>query len=252
MALAVVQHTTPYQTRAAPRRPPLGLVLHNTVTTTMPVPRPGVSWHYAIDRDGSCHQWVDDLDYAWHVRACDRWQPAWMRARDPRVSTANSCTVGIELVSWMGASGVPVNYVPYTLEQYVTLGALFETLYGRYGPLPVVTHGLLQSDRTDPVGFDFGAASLVWRDDGYRYEPQEVPDVSPEDQAILDVMHGLGANAASIEGWINQIGALESEVTRLAAELDACEATVAQGPPVPVRVEVTQANGRVDGFVPEG
>lgn len=39
--------------------------------------------------------------------------------------------------------------------------------------------------------------------------------VTEEDQAILDLVHALGANAESISGWINLIGALQAQLAQL-------------------------------------
>lgn len=255
--MQIIQHLTPYATRARVRRPPLGIVLHNTVTLLLPQPTANGSWHFAVDRDGTCHQYVhadaSGHDYAWHVRACDEWRPSWMEQRDRRVSEPNSCTVGIELVSFKGHPQCPANYVPYTDEQYATLQTLLAQCEVWWGPLPIVTHGALQLDRTDPVGFVPRRASLYWDDafEGYQYLPVQEEPVSPEDQAILDKMHALNANADSIDVWINQIGALESEVARLTSELDACEAAASELPAVAPRVVVQHSTGREDGYVPE-
>lgn len=182
----VIQHSTVYCTRASPRRDPLGVVLHNTVTQTLVAPSPNGSWHYEVDRDGAVHQYVHDKDYAWHVRACDEWRPPWVRWRDTRVSEPNSCTVGIELVSFAGHPQCPAGYTPYTGSQYQATRELLALLYGRYGELPVVTHGQLQLDRTDPVGFDFGLASLTWAGDGYRLEEETVvEDTTPEEREAM-------------------------------------------------------------------
>lgn len=74
--------------------------------------------------------------------------------------------------------------------------------------------------------------------------------ISPEDQAILDTMHGLNANAASIGEWISAIGA-QSEMIAKQAETISELQSAPQGEPVAVRVEVVNSSGRRDGFVPE-
>lgn len=182
----LIRHTTVYCTKANPRRDPLGIALHNTVTQSLVPPHPQGSWHYEIDRNGDIHQYVNDRDYAWHVRACDEWRPPWVQWRDTRVSEANSCTVGIELVSFAGNSaGQPVN-PPYTDAQYAALHELLKLLYTRYGVLPIVTHGSMQSDRTDPVAFDFSRLPLVWKGDGYRLEDTpQMNDTTPEEREAM-------------------------------------------------------------------
>lgn len=168
----IIQHTTQYQTRARRRLPPLGVVLHNTVTRGLVAPHPNGSWHYEVDRDGACHQYVADKDYAWHVRICDEWRPPWCVHRDTRVSEMNSCSVGIELVSYAGATNPPPEpgYVAYTDPQYATLEALLRLLRDRYGDLPIVTHGAMQLDRTDPVALNLERLPLTWAGDGWRLE----------------------------------------------------------------------------------
>lgn len=229
MTLTIVPHSTVHCTRAPQRQPPLGLVLHNTVTFNLAAPRPGASWHFELDRAGVCHQYVyatpKGHDYAHHVRAADEWRPPWVVQRDPqeRVSDVNSCTVGIELVSYMGATNPapPTGYKPYTYEQYAALHELLALLTEWWGSLPIVTHGDLQVDRTDPVALDMTLAGLVWHGDGYRYEPA-ASKLSANDQAILDLMRALGAGVDSIHEWISQIGALNERVSQLEADLAAC------------------------------
>lgn len=267
----ITQRPTSFYTRATTPRPPVGLVIHNTVSLALATPTANGSWHYEVDRDGSVVQFVPDAGYAWHVRACDRWRPPWMVNRDSRVSEANSCTLGIELVSFAGNSvGVAVA-IPYTDQQYDTLRALLALLYGRYGVLPVVGHGQLQVDRSDPVALDYGRAGLVWRGDGYRYEGEQ------EDMARVAELEGLLAEQerqiAELRETIAQrdsrIGSLEEDVEkplrqevaslkdtlakvepRIAEMEEALRQAVAQAARRPERVEVV-VNGERVGYVPE-
>lgn len=232
--MQITQHTTMHYTPArSPKPPPLGVVLHNTVTQTLVAPHPAGSWHYEIGRDGACHQYVPDRDLAWHVRATDEWRPGWLRWRDTRVSEANSCTVGIELVSYAGnTAGVPVPE-PYTPAQYATLRELLALLYARYGVLPVVTHGAMQLDRTDPVGFDFARAGLVWAGDGYRLE--EATDVP--------ITETTEAERAAMKPYFEQLGVpvnMSTALMKRAALAKKREET--RGPAT--SGEYTHANGR--------
>ena len=183
----IQQHSTVHYTKARRKLPPLGLVLHNTVSWGLATPRLGASWHYQIDRDGACHQYVNDRDYAHHVRACDRWRPPWVVHRDTRVSEMNSCAVGIELVSLAGHPDCPEGYVAYTDAQYATLAELLALLHGRYGPLPLVGHGMVQRDRSDPVGLDWSRLPLEWRGDGYYHDPEEglAMETTPEEREAM-------------------------------------------------------------------
>lgn len=222
-ALKTVYAWTPYftETNRASRRI-AGVVLHDTETDRAVPPHSQGSWHYEIDRDGTILAYVDEADVAWHVRATDEWHPAWLPKSQPfNASAANCHTVGIELVSSANLRDPGDDQLdggPYTEAQYAALHALLADLYDRLGVLPIVSHGALQLDRTDPVAFDYARAGLVWAGDRYLYEG--TPEVDPADKAILDVMHGLHADANSVAGWINEIGALREENGALHAELD--------------------------------
>jgi N-acetylmuramoyl-L-alanine amidase len=150
-----VRHApTPYQTiTGLAVRPIAGVVVHDTETDVLAYPHPGGSWHVEVDRAGALHRFVADQDVAWSVRACDRWHPGWLpKVRPWSASAANCWTLGVELVSsqkWRNQGK------PYTLAQYASLRTLLAEWRRRYGPLPVVGHGLLQADRTDPVRFDW-------------------------------------------------------------------------------------------------
>ncbi|MGH2353938.1 MAG: hypothetical protein ACRDI2_07010 [Chloroflexota bacterium] len=50
-------------------------------------------------------------------------------------------------------------------------------------------------------------------------EDDDMAKLSEEDRAILDVVNGLGANAASVVGWINEIGALKAANEQLRQQL---------------------------------
>lgn len=260
----IVQHSTSFFTRTTTPRPPVGIVLHNTVSTGLATPTANGSWHYEVGRDGSCHQYVPDAGYAWHVRACDRWRPGWMVNRDSRVSEANSCTIGIELVSYVGnTAGVAVPE-PYTASQYDTLRALLALLYERYGILPVVGHGQLQLDRSDPVALGWGRAGLMWRGDGYRYEgEQEDMTRVQELQTQVDSLNGVNTELQ------HQVDALREEVSvrtqerdalqgltntyepRLRAMEEALRVAVATAAKRPKRVEVVLEDDSRAAYVPE-
>lgn len=156
----VVVRSTPFFTETGfAFRPVSGVVLHSTETDGYVEPHAAGSWHYLIDRDGTCYRFVDEADVAWHVRACDRWWPAWLPRSSPwAVSPANAHTVGVELVSsqrWRNQGR------PYTQQQYRTLQALLLDLRSRYGGLPVVGHGHVQADRSDPVWLDWAVVLAV-------------------------------------------------------------------------------------------
>ena len=202
-----------------------GVVVHDTecdlhATTATFQRTGGASAHYAIDTDGRCYQYVAEPSVAYHVAAwgndysLDRNRPDWLPAYNGRYSAVNAATIGIELVGY-AAQG-------YTPAQYASLGALIVDICQRWGITPtllpdvgpaatVVTHGWLQTDRSDPgLLFD-------WQQLRAALSPQtqeaDVP-LSAEDQRILETVHSLGANADSIVGWINLIGALEAQLNQ--------------------------------------
>lgn len=197
----IVQRSTPYFTASGRKNPPLGLVLHNTVTSVLVAPHAQGSWHYEADRDGTVYQYVNDFDYAWHVRACDEWRPSWMRRRSNAVSEANSCTVGIEMVSWMGSPSAPSGYVPYTDAQYKALRDWLGLMYARYGSLPIVTHGSLQLDRTDPVGLDPERVGLTWVS-GWGWLLDESEEFDLEEY----VAEQMALREAEIVNYLGQLG----------------------------------------------
>lgn len=149
----ILHSPTPYQTSTGLAvRPVRGIVIHDTETDALAYPR-DASWHLEIDRDGTVHRFVADADVAWHVRATDRWTPYWLpRVRPWDASAANCWTLGVEVVS---SQKYRNQGTPYTQAQYAALRTVVAEWRTRYGPLPLVGHGMLQADRTDPVRLDW-------------------------------------------------------------------------------------------------
>jgi murein DD-endopeptidase MepM/ murein hydrolase activator NlpD len=156
----VVERSTPFFTDTGfAVRPVSGVVLHDTETDDYVEPHAAGSWHYEIDRQGTVYRFVAEADVAWHVRATDKWHPLWLPRSSPwEVSPANAHTIGVELVSsqkWRNQGR------PYTAAQYRSLQALLLDLRTRYGALPVVGHGHVQADRSDPVWLDWAVVLAV-------------------------------------------------------------------------------------------
>ena len=152
----VLHAPTPYKTATGLAvRPVVGVVVHDTETDGLAYPNEATqaSWHIEIDRAGVLHRFVGDQDVAWHVRATDRWHPAWLpRVRPWDASPANCWTLGVELVS---SKKYRDQGRPYTQAQYAGLRTLLAEWRRRYGALPLVGHGMLQLDRADPVRLDW-------------------------------------------------------------------------------------------------
>jgi hypothetical protein len=150
---------------------------------------------------------VPEGDVAFHVAAfgnrptLNRYRPDWLPAYDGRWSAVNACTVGIELAGFAGR--------PFTAAQYASLGALCAGIATRWGFVPdasrVVSHASLQADRSDPGdAFDwetlFAVVEELWP------RPTPLPD---GDREILELVRGLGADAAGVRGWVEKLGAYE-------------------------------------------
>jgi N-acetyl-anhydromuramyl-L-alanine amidase AmpD len=169
----------------------------------------GPSAHYGIDTDGTVVAFVPEGDVAFHVAAfgsrpsLNRNHPQWLPAYDGRWSAVNACTVGIELAGFAGRS--------FTAAQYASLGALCAGIATRWGFVPdasrVVSHASLQSDRSDPgESFDWEALFAA-----VQASLPTAATVSDGDREILEVVRGLGADAAGVRGWIEKLGAYEAQ-----------------------------------------
>lgn len=194
----------------------LGVILHDTEGHGEVPTRAEASWHYEIGRLGTIFRYVDEQNIAFHVRAADRSHPDWLPWTTPYyVSIPNTYTIGIELVSdaEYRAAGEP-----FSDDQYRALAELIQDIQGRYGDIHITTHGALQADRTDPVAFDWGR---LYQPPAAAEGDDEMEQLSEGDRAILDLMHGLGANRDSIVEWINQIGAQSQVLDELSAQLTA-------------------------------
>ena len=221
----VIKQDTPYKSPRPPHgkaRDIVGVVLHHTGGSTMVYPHSQGSWHYLIDRDGKIYNPISPDDLAWHAANTDRWKPAWVKrgADWAYVSEVNSCTIGIDLVS-------PAGSVGFTDQQYESLQALAAAV----GPdVWWVGHGEIQLDRrrTEPDNLDWERAGFGPHDpnNGRKFQGmplnheemqlilslREVGYPAVEAEALIKLFSGLGANAQSVEGWINKIGALEQQL----------------------------------------
>jgi hypothetical protein len=212
-------------------RPIQGAVLHHTATAFVPTPKVGASWHYCIAKDGTVYEDVPLAACAHHVLNCDRWRPAWVVKSRVGVSDVNYSSVGIEIVYAPQLGETP------TAAQYDALLWLAADLEARCGALWWIGHRDVQADKIDPQPFDWDRAGFGPPDgkNGRAFVAREQGDdeVSPEDQAIVDVVRGLGANADSIVGWINEIGALTGELETASLEVQALRGQLENPPPAP-------------------
>lgn len=140
-------------------RPRAGIVLHNTQgSSPVTTHQSAGGWHRLVGRDGTVYRDVPDAYAAWQVAATGytdeskrltRWRPSWLVECPGRgVSDANYAGLGVELV------GLDQTYTSW---QYAALKRVLYDWQRRYGVLPINTHQQLQTDRTDPVRFDYPA-----------------------------------------------------------------------------------------------
>jgi len=214
-------------------RPIAGLVFHDSETATPARCHPDGSWHWQILRDGTLERHVDEAAIAFGVRAADRWRPDWVQRSPYLVSDVNWCTLHVEFQSCQADRDAGL---PYTDAQYATAQALVPDLYARHGVVPIVGHGELQTDRTDPVAFDWERAGCgpfvagegrYWQGDG-----DDMSQVAAL-QAELDQAHGITATLQqqldAVRAMLAQadstIGALTHDVVPpLEAELESLKA----------------------------
>lgn len=142
----------------------LGIVIHDTecslaVALATFEKLGGVSAHLVIDADGTVYRCVQDADVAYHVAAfgskpsLNRNRPNWLPLYNGLYSAVNASTIGIEIVGFAAQGFAPA--------QYDALGLLVAELCDTYrlertlvidagAAARIVSHGWLQTDRTDP------------------------------------------------------------------------------------------------------
>lgn len=238
-------------------RPITGIVLHNTESAgPLRVDQSQGSWQWLIDHDddGTLYCDVSEAHAAWGVFATGqsaesiaktKWRPPWLvRCPDAGVSDANYCAIHIELVSYQGYRDVGI---PYTRGQYVTLVALIRDIFSRHGELPIVGHGQVQTDRSDPMQFNWEAFHRLLAETSGE---EDMANLSDDQRAILEKMAGLNANSGSIDSWMSEIGELGEENGKLRDEVrgltdQLANADVRTGQDI-ASVALTRRDGRVE------
>lgn len=250
----LVSRSTVYYTIPPHQRPIKGCVIHNTVTANPATPSANGSWHFQVCRDGTVEQWVSEAFCAWHVRAADEWRPAWVE-RAPKnagVSDVNWVSIGIEFVSANGHPTLKPN--GYTDAQYDAGRELLAVLYREFGPLPVVGHGQLQLDRTDPVSFQWERAGLGPLTSMGRYlmdEEDEMARLTDSQREMLSLMEpppaGLYIDASGVRRLVSDLAAVQEAEAALRKQLEEV---------VPTRPRLVQAvvfdDGKTQEVLPRG
>jgi hypothetical protein len=241
-----------------PHRPVTGIVLHNTESAgPLRVDQSQGSWHWLIDHDedGTLYCDVSEAHAAWGVFATGqsaeslaktKWRPPWLvRCPDDGVSDANYCAIHIELVSYQGYRDAGI---PYTRGQYVTLVGLVRDIFSRYGVLPIVGHGQVQTDRSDPVQFNWEAFHRLLAETSE--EEDDMAKVQ-ELQAELDNLNGIIRTLTEQRDYKDELlqqsnsraGVAEAEVERLTNEL--ANVDVRTGSDI-ASLALTRRDGRVE------
>lgn len=243
----------------------LGLVVHSSecaldvMTRAFNTPG-GASAHYAISEAGGRFQYVRDQDVAFHVAAfggdvrLNRNRPNWLPAFNGLYSAVNASTLGVELEGFAARGFTPA--------QYAELGKLIAEKSLEHGFAPtllvdlgpdarVLTHGWLQTDRSDP------GALFQW--ESLRAALEGDLELTPEQQRILDAAARNGLDDAGIDNMMGinrllgeQKTSLEellrtsqSETAAQAAEAERLRQLVTAPAVVDVtRVAVTLSDGR--------
>jgi hypothetical protein len=100
----------------------------------------GVSPHYAIDRDGTIYQLVNDGNVAWH---------AGVSKLPDGTTDVNGASIGVEVINSQSAK--------FSDAQYAALNSLVANLKKKYPIKYVLGHDEIAAGRkTDPWGIDWG------------------------------------------------------------------------------------------------
>lgn len=222
----------------------LGMVLHSSegtlaaMTSVFQTPN-AASAHYAIGTDGRRYQYVKDEHVAYHVAAwgndprLNRNRPSWLPTYNGLYSAVNACTLGVELEGF-ASSG-------FTAAQYEALAVLLATKSVEHGfPLTllpdvgadarVVTHGWLQTDRSDPGPlFQWDELRDALGGDMPTQEQQQLLDTAAKwnipDAGTLDFMMGTRQTLAEQVASLEQIKtAAQSERDLYMAEVERLKA----------------------------
>jgi hypothetical protein len=258
MTLTYIDRPVTVNYSVYPNRPVTGIVIHDSESAgPLRVDQSQGSWHWLIahDEDGTLYCDVSEEHAAWGVFATGhsaesiaktKWRPPWLvRCPDDGVSDANYCAIHIELVSYQGYRDAGI---PYTRGQYVTLVDLIRDIFSRHGILPIVGHVQVQTDRSDPVQFNWEAFYRLLAETAE--EDDDMAKLSDDQRAILEKMAGLNANSGSIDSWVSELGALGEENGKLREEVrgltdQLANADVRTGQDI-ASVALTRRDGRVE------
>lgn len=111
------------------------------LTTDSPRTAP-VSAHVLVSRDGTAYRLVSDSRVAWHAGPAEIGSN--LAKGRPNV---NRFSLGIEL------ENLNDGMQPYPAEQLDAAAGIIAYWWNLYGPLPILAHHAIQSDKTDPAGF---------------------------------------------------------------------------------------------------
>ncbi len=200
----ISQQYTPYGSWRdyGPNKPKRGIFLHHTAgsqSAPPPAPSPNGSWNRLFLPNGDR---LDSVPTATGAAFCvlktDIFRPNWLlTAPDWAVSDANYSSINYEI---QYAPQAPYGETP-TSQQLASIRQTLREDYACYGPLPVLGHGQVQSDKwpTEPHGFDYDAVNLG------EFQPGQgrfLLPTPPESAA-----YGMNPTPdAQIKGWLESFG----------------------------------------------
>lgn len=183
-------------------RPVTTIFLHHTAgqqNGAAPTPTINGSWHRRIDGSGNIINEVPLEHAASCVLMTDKWRPpSVVRCPDGKTSDANYCGIHYEI---QYAPQAPYNESP-NAAQYEAIIYALQLDYQRFGPLPIIGHGEVQSDKLpcEPCYFLYNAAGIGPVQPGIgRFFTYPTPPIDEADMANP-------ADDETIKGWLESRG----------------------------------------------
>lgn len=146
--LKIVDHPADAQHKGGVRHFHRWIVLHatggtNSLDWLSTTSNPPVSVHRLITKSGLIYKIVPDNEVAWHAG------PAQVGRLPGNGYTINNDSIGIELENLNDGRD------PYPAAQMDACVSQVAEWYGLYGAIPIVGHGWIQSNKYDPLDFNW-------------------------------------------------------------------------------------------------
>lgn len=179
----VQQYAPPSSYRVYPNRPITYIGAHHAADPlggNVPTPKAGSSWHRLFRLDHVIYHTVPTNAAAHCILKNDLWpnHPSILRCPDGAVSNANYCGLQYEIEY----NPADPNFEAPTQSQIEDFKWQVRQDYALFGVIPILPHGMLQSDKwpSEPHLFPWAEAGFVWHPNlGYIIEtppPNQDPD----------------------------------------------------------------------------